>query len=192
MEAMNRIQLVGIEPAYSKLLPVARGIYATARPTWRSPWQVSGHFHSGTKRSALPSYLAFLRGQKFSGMSIGLSPSKPTMQELRGATICVERISQAVSWLIGATNTDGHKRLWQPACNAWDSASAAKWWPTSKLACVASKITGSLASRRSFAFPSSGFFRRRFRIQMRIIANVLPGNCLIPNLQKHPGANAKS
>lgn len=173
--AMNRIQLIGIESAYSSWLPVARGLYATARPTWRSPWQVSGHLHSGTKRSALPSSLAFLRGQKHSEIfSFGLSPSKQTMQELRRAMICVERISRAVNWPIGATRTGGRRRRWQRVSNVWDSTSAAKWWLSLKRACVACRTTGSLASKRFFAFPSAGFFRRRFRIQMRSLANVIP------------------
>ncbi len=175
---------MGIKVAYNDLIVELRRVYAQCCSAWRAPWQVSGHFHSGTKDFSLPSSPVFFRTQNNSGMpSFGFSPSKQTMRRIGRAMVCTERISRAVRWPIGATRRNGHKRLCRHASNVWDSTSAAKWWVTLSLACVEWKITGSLPSKRSFAFPSSGFSRRRFKISMRSLRP-------IPIRQRNPGANA--
>lgn len=184
---------MGIKHADNELLIVVPGFYVTSCPAWRSQCQVSGHFASETKHPSLsPRFIPLRQENSPEWFPPGFSSRKHAMRRLRRTTICGEKISRAVRWPIGATRTGGHRRLCQRASNALGSASAAKWWPTLKLACVAWKITGSLASKRSFVFPSSGFSRKRFRMQMRSLANVLPRLCPILNLQRNPGANAKS
>ena len=175
---------MGIKSANKRLLVVLRCLYATARSTWRAPWQVSGHLYSGAKSAFL-----FQNSDPFSPRFLR---REQAVRKLKGARVCAERTSQAVRWPIGATRTSGHRKLWRHASNAWDMASAAKWWPTLRLACVEWKTTGWSPSKRSFAFPSSGFSPRRFRIQMRSLANVRPRHCPVLILQRNSGANAKS
>jgi len=175
---------MGIKVAYNDLLAVLRRLYAQCCSAWRAPWQVSGHFYSGTKEFSLPSSLLFFRTQIHSGMpSTGLSPSKQTARRLRRAMGCSDRISLADKWPIGAVRRSGHRQLWQRASNAWDMASAGKCSPKLNLACVEWKITGSTPSKRFLTFPSSGFSRRRFKISMRSLRP-------IPLRQRNPGANA--
>ncbi len=175
---------MGIKSANKGLLVVLRCLYATARSTWRAPWQVSGHLYSGAKSAFL-----FQNSNPFSPRFLR---REQAVQGLRVERVCAERTSQAAKWPIGATRTSGHRKLWRHASNAWDMASAAKWWPTLRLACVVWKITGWSPSKKSSAFPSSGFSRRRFRIQMRSLASVVPRHCPVLILRRNPGANAKS
>ena len=184
---------MGIKNAKNGLVVVLRRVYAHCCSAWRALWQVSGQRKPEAKQFSLPSSLVFPRRRKNCETTpFGLSRSKQTLRRLRKAMVCAEKISRAVRWPIGATRTSGHRKLWQRASNAWDMASAAKWWATLRLACVEWKITGSLPSKRSFAFPSSSFSPRRFRIQIWNMANVPPRHCPILIRQRNPGANAKS
>ena len=190
---MNRIQLFGIERAYSPLLPAMRGFYATARPTWRLPCQVSGRFHSGTEPSSLPSSPRLHRRRDNSEIpSFGLSRSKGNTWRLRGSMGCTDRMPQAAGWPICVPNGIGHRRPWRRGSNAGDTTSAGKWWPKLNWACAGSAIYGSSASKRCLAFPSSGFSRRKFRIRTRTSPNLSQRHCPILILQRSPGANAKS
>ncbi len=184
---------MGIKNAKNGLVVVLRRVYAHCCSAWRALWQVSGQREPEAKQSSLPSSLVFPRRRKNSETPpFGLSRSKQTLRRLRKAMVCAERISRAGRWPIGAARRSGHRTDWRHGSNVWDTVLAGKRWLKLNLACAEWKITGSPLSKRSFAFPSSGFSRRRFRIQILNMANVPPRHCPILIRQRNPGANAKS
>ena len=132
---------MGIKDAYIYRLVVLRRLYGHFCSAWRSPWQVSGHFHSGTKESSLPTSLVFYRTQNNSGMPYpGFSPSKQTMLALREAMVCFSRTSLAAEWPISAFNENGRRRLWRQSCNVRVWTSAAWVWHASSWGILESTI----------------------------------------------------
>ena len=191
--AMNRIQIFGIDRANNPLLPAMRGLYALDCPTWGAPWQVSGHFHSGTEPLSLSSSSSLHHQRNNSeAPSLWLSRSKENTSRLKGAIVCTDRMPQAADWRICAPNGSGHRRLWRHGSNVGDTTSAGKWWPKLSWACAGSVIYGSSVSKRRLAFPSSFFSRRKFRIRTLNSPNLAPRHCPILILQKTSGANAKN
>ena len=179
-----------------EVVVVWRRDYAHCCPVWHTRWQVSGQFDSGTEKYLLPR-LAHLRrrGEDSVAPCFWRSLSKRNERGLKGAMVWAERISRAGRWPIGATRKSGRRRHWRLASNVWDSTSAAKWWPSSKLACVVWKIIGSSLSNEPSAFPSSGFSPKKFRRRMRNMGKVFPSNCPILVLQRSQRslvANAES
>jgi len=182
---MNRVQSFGIGSADSSKLPAARGLYASAHPIWRLPWQVSGHFNSGTESLFLfvPARLHWGRNT-LELLSSSLSRSNKSTSRVKVAIVCNDRMPQAGGWRICAPNATGHRRFWRPGFNVGDTTSAGKWWPKLNWACVGSAIYGLSASKRRLTFPSYNFFRRKFRMRIWTLPSLIS--------QRNPGANAKS
>ena len=190
---MNRIQLFGIERANNPLLPAMRGLYATARPTWRLPCQVSGRFHSETEPLSLPSSSSLHRQRNNSeAPSLWLSRSNGNPRSLRRAMGCVSRTSRAAEWPICVPKRSGRTTGWRASCNARVWTSAACRWHAWNGALPKSAIQFLQGFKRSLAFPSPSFFHRKFRIRTRTAPNVSPRHCPVLILQRNPGANAKS
>jgi hypothetical protein len=164
-----------------------RHVYEHCRPIWGAACQVSGQFDSEANQSSLPAPLGFRRSHKYcERRSSFLSRSKKKRGSLRKMTICAARISQAVKWPIGDTRINGHRKLSRRVSNVWDSILAGKWWLTLRLACAEWKITGWLLFKRSFAFPSSNYFHRKFKILIRNLLVAATPHCPLPFPLKTP------
>ncbi len=157
-----------------------RHLYATIRSARRAPFQafgqcqVSGHIETGAKPASL------------------FQCSEPFPPRLLPGVICADRMSQDAVWPICAPGGIGPRRFSWRDSNVRDSKSAGKLSPKLNWACARSATNGSRASKRSLAFPSSSFFRRRCRIWTRSWVNVSPGICPIAMPQGSPGTHAKS
>jgi hypothetical protein len=175
---------MGIKDANNELLTILRGRYATARPIWRAPWQVSGHFHSGTKVSFLSPDTVFFRHR--------LLREKSAAWRLRRATICFPGIRLA-GWFPGsAPKRTGHRNVWRRGCSAREWMSAATCSPVLNWALPGSALNSFSVFNVFFASPSSGFSQNTFKTWTRNSPNVPPRHCPIPRPPRNPGANAKS
>ncbi len=155
---------MGIKNANSELLIVSRRVYGHCCSACRVPWQVSGQLEPEAKQSSLSSSLVFYRIQNNSGVSFpGLSSSKQTTW-LKGTMVCAARISPASEWPICVPKKSGRRIGWRPSCNAQVWTSAACRWHALSMGFSKSMIQSLRGFKRSFAFPSSCFFHRRFRI----------------------------
>lgn len=175
---------MGIKSANKGLLVVLRCLYATARSVWRAPWQVSGHLYSGAK----PPFL-FQNSDPFPPRFLR---EIQTAWSLRRGMVWVPKTSLAAEWPICGSKRSGRIRLWRQSCNAKVWTSAACRWHAWNGALPKSAIQFLPGFKRSFAFPSSVFFHRKFRIRTRTSPNVSLRPCPILILQRNPGANAKS
>ena len=154
---------MGIKYAYNEPPPVALGFYASDCPNWRLAWQVSGRLHSGTKQSSLSSSLVSYRTQNNSGMpSFGFSPSKQTMQALRGTMVCVSRTLLAAGLPLCARIKICRRKPWWRVCNVMDWTSAGMCWLTLKPDENESRTRCFPFSSAPWAFPSSGFSQKKF------------------------------
>jgi hypothetical protein len=184
---------MGIKLAQTNVFTALRHVYEHCCSLWCAPCQVSGQFDSGTDRPSLPATPGIRQIKKNSETpSLCLSRSRKHRRSLGKAMVWDGKIARAARWPIGVTRTNGHSRRLRRVSNAWDSTSAAKWSQTSRSGCAGWKITGWLAFKGSFAFPSSGFSRRRFKIQIWNIADVFLPHCLVLLPSKSPSENAKS
>ncbi len=190
------VELTDMESAKSwalKLLVVmcsssGRHVYEHGRPIWGAACQVSGQFDSEANQSSLPAPLGFRRSHKYcERRSSFLSRSKKKRGSLRKMTICAGKISQAAKWPIGDTRINGHRRLLRRVSNVWDSTLAGKWWLTLRSVYAGWRITGSSLFKKSFAFPSSNYFHRKFRILMRKLLVTATRQCPLPMTLKNPG-----
>ena len=154
---------MGIKYAKNELLPVSRGFYATVRPNWRFLWQVSGHFHSGTKQISFPSSQQIRRRRKHYDMpSFWLSPLETNTQRLRRAIVCAGKMLRAAESPTCARSKTCHRKLWRRVCNATDWTSAAKCWPTLNPDERESRTICFPISSVPYAFPLSVFFPKKF------------------------------
>jgi hypothetical protein len=171
---------MGIKLAPTNVFVALRGVYEQCCSLWCAPCQVSGQFDSGTDTPSSPATPGLLQIKENSETpSLRFSRSRKHRRNLGKAMVCCGRIARAAKWPIGVTRTNGHRRLLRRASNAWDSTLAGKCWRTSRSARAEWKITGWLPFKGSFTFPSSGFSRRKFKVQIWNMANVFPPHRLI-------------
>lgn len=184
---------MGIKLAQTNVFTALRHVYEHCCSLWCAPCQVSGQFDSGTDRPSLSATPGIRQIKKNSETpSLCLSRSRKHRRSRRGAMVCSGRIARAVKWPIGVTRTNGHSRRLRRVSNAWDLTSAAKWSLTLRLVCAEWKITGWSPFKGSFTFPSSCFSRRKFKIQIWNIVDVVPPPCLILLPSRSPSENAQN